>query len=137
MSLAHHELCFGCGNANLFGLQMELEPADGPPGAVSGRFFLKQDHQGEHGTAHAGVLTAALEEAMAIALHSQGVHARARRLEVDLIADASVGAFLRVDARVEGRRKGLLPVSAAAREVGENQQTLAEARGEFVELPGG
>ena len=41
MTITHHELCFGCGLANLFGLQLELEP-DGE-GAVAGRFFLKQD----------------------------------------------------------------------------------------------
>ena len=84
MSLSHHELCFGCGNANLFGLQMELEQANGQPGAVTGRFFIKQDHQGLEGSAHAGVMVAALEEAMAMALHSRGVHARARRLDVEL-----------------------------------------------------
>lgn len=132
MSLAHHELCFGCGNANLFGLQMELEPADGSPGAVTGRCFIKQDHQGANGTAHAGVLTAAVEEAMAIALHSQGVHARARRIEVELPAEAAVGAFLRVDARVESG--GELIVTATAREVGEEARTVAEARGLFEEL---
>jgi len=61
LTLAHHELCFGCGNANLFGLQMELEPANGQPGAVTGRFFVKQDHQGRAGHAHAGVVSSALE----------------------------------------------------------------------------
>lgn len=130
MSLAHHELCFGCGNANLFGLQMELEPADGQPGAVTGRFFLKQDHQGIEGRAHAGVMAAALEEAMAMALHSRGMHARARRLELELVADAPVGVFVRVDARVDGE----LRANATAREVGEDARVLAEASGVFVPL---
>jgi hypothetical protein len=36
LSLAHHELCFGCGSANLFGLQMELEAeGDGGRGGSS------------------------------------------------------------------------------------------------------
>jgi acyl-coenzyme A thioesterase PaaI-like protein len=130
LTLAHHELCFGCGNANLFGLQMELEPSDGQPGAVTGRFFLKQDHQGQEGRAHAGIVASALEEAMAIALHSRGVHARTRRLEVELLADAPVGVFVRVDAHVDGE----LSAVATAREVGEDAQVLAEARGLFVEL---
>jgi acyl-coenzyme A thioesterase PaaI-like protein len=132
LSLAHHELCFGCGNANLFGLQMELEPANGKPGAVTGRCFIKQDHQGALGSAHAGVVSGALEEAMAIALHSQGIHARARRIVVDLLADAPVGTFLRVDAHVEAG--GELTVTATAREVGEDKRTVAEARGHFEEL---
>jgi hypothetical protein len=45
--LRHHDLCFGCGQANLFGLQLELEPR--PEGGVAGRFFVKQDHQGTPG----------------------------------------------------------------------------------------
>src|SRR5215210_3384627 len=66
----HHDLCFGCGQANLFGLQLELEPrADG---GVERRFFVKQDHQGRPGFAHRGVLAAALDEAMALLLHGQG-----------------------------------------------------------------
>jgi acyl-coenzyme A thioesterase PaaI-like protein len=134
LSLAHHELCFGCGNANLFGLQMELEAADGTPGAVSGRCFIKQDHQGANGTAHAGVVTAALEEAMAIALHAQGTHARARRIEIDLLADAPVGAFLRVDAQVARSDTGELSATATAREVGADARPIAEARGAFEEL---
>ena len=130
MSLAHHELCFGCGNANLFGLQMELEQADGQPGAVTGRFFIKQDHQGLPGRAHAGVVATALEEAMAIALHSRGVHARVRRLEVELLEDPPVGVFIRVEARVNEALEG----AATAREVGEDPRALAEARGFFAKL---
>ena len=123
MSLAHHELCFGCGSANLFGLQMELEP-DGD-GSVAGRFFLKQDHQGPGGAAHPGVLAAALEEAMALALHSRGIHARARRLEVELLEDAPVGVFLEVEARVNAD----LSATARARD---GERTVAEAAAVFV-----
>jgi acyl-coenzyme A thioesterase PaaI-like protein len=130
LSLAHHELCFGCGNANLFGLQMELEPANGRPGAVTGRFFLKQDHQGANGRAHAGVIAAALEEAMAVALHSRGMHGRARRLELELIADPPVGVFVRVDAQVDDN----LEASASARGVGEASETVASARASFTPL---
>lgn len=136
MTLAHHELCFGCGTANLFGLQMELEPADGQPGAVTGRFFLKQDHQGPPGEAHPGILASALEEAMAIALHAEGIHAHATRLEVELIEPPPLGVFLRVEARTE-RRDGKLVALASAREVGEAARVVATAVGEFRQLGGG
>jgi acyl-coenzyme A thioesterase PaaI-like protein len=89
-SLAHHELCFGCGQANLFGLQLELSRT---AGGVEGRFFVKQDHQGPPGIAHAGVLTAALEEAIALAAGR-----RPTRLSVELVAPAPVGAFVDVRA---------------------------------------
>ncbi len=88
----HDELCFGCGQANLFGLQLELEPDDA--GGVAGRFFVKQDHQGPPGRAHAGVLTAALEEALSLAGGG-----RPRRLSLELLAPAPVGAFVSVRAR--------------------------------------
>jgi acyl-coenzyme A thioesterase PaaI-like protein len=88
---AHHDLCFGCGQANLFGLQLELVRS---AGGVEGRFFVKQDHQGPEGFAHAGVLTAALEEAIALAAGR-----RPTRLSVELVAPAPVGAFVRVSAQ--------------------------------------
>ena len=88
--LHHHDLCFGCGQANLFGLQLELsQAADG----VEGRFFVKQDHQGPPGAAHAGVLTAALAEAIALAAGR-----RPTLLSVELVAPAPVGAFVHVTA---------------------------------------
>jgi len=63
MPLVHHDLCFGCGQANLFGLQAELERRD--DGSVAGRVFVKQDHQGPPCYAHGGILAAALDEAIA------------------------------------------------------------------------
>ena len=108
--VAHHDLCFGCGQANLFGLQLELsQAADG----VEGRFFVKQDHQGPPGFAHAGVLTAALEEAIALAAGR-----RPTLLSVELVAPAPVGAFVRVRANAS---------SATASD--EEGQVLARATG--------
>jgi acyl-coenzyme A thioesterase PaaI-like protein len=110
----HNDLCFGCGQANLFGLQLELSPVEG---GVSGRFFVKQDHQGPNGVAHAGVLTAALEEAMA-----QAASAWPGRVEVSLMAPAPVGSFVTVAAWLEDPG-----VCAAAS--GEQGEMLAEATG--------
>jgi acyl-coenzyme A thioesterase PaaI-like protein len=127
LTLTHHDLCFGCGSANLFGLQMELEQAEN--GAVSGRFFAKQDHQGPGGAVHAGVIASALEEAMGLALHARGVHARARRLEVELLSDVPVGTFVDVSAHVENGGSEELTVAAVAVEDG---RRVAEARGAFA-----
>lgn len=90
--MSHHELCFGCGQANLFGLQLELTRVSG---GVEGRFFVKQDHQGEPGFAHTGVLTAALEEAISLAGGG-----RPQGLRIELLAAAPVGTFIHV--RAEG-----------------------------------
>jgi acyl-coenzyme A thioesterase PaaI-like protein len=131
LSITHHEGCFGCGLANLFGLQMELESTGG--GEVRGRFFVKQDHQGPPGIAHGGVVGAALDEAMALLLHDQGVAAVTARLEIDLSRPAPVGEFVEVSARIaarEGRRIELEAVAAG--EAGD----LARARGVFAEIEG-
>jgi hypothetical protein len=105
--LVHHELCFGCGRANLFGLLSELERRE--DGSVAGRCFLKQDHQGAHpGSAHPGLIGAALIEAISLAA---GPEAQARAVELRFEADAPVGIFLALEATAdaavassEGRR---------------------------------
>jgi acyl-coenzyme A thioesterase PaaI-like protein len=100
MPLVHHELCFGCGRTNLFGLLLEAE--QGAPGRVSGRCFVKQDHQGpERGFAHEGIVATALSEAMSLAA---GTESRARRIEVELIAPVAVGTFVEVEAECDRER---------------------------------
>ena len=121
--IKHHELCFGCGQANLFGLQLELEPRD--DGSVAGRFFVKQDHQGPPGYAHGGILASALDEAMALAVHAAGVNAVTRRFEVELSAPAPVGAFVEVEAALGD---GLVATAVAR----SGETVLASARGEFA-----
>jgi acyl-coenzyme A thioesterase PaaI-like protein len=136
VTVTHHELCFGCGTANLFGLQLEAEPAAAGEG-VEGRFFVKQDHQGPPGFAHGGVIALALDEAMALCVHHEGTLALTGRLEVDLRAPAPVGTFVRVAARVERREGRTLEVSAEARGVGGERPLIAEARGRFVRAADG
>jgi acyl-coenzyme A thioesterase PaaI-like protein len=124
----HHDLCFGCGQGNLFGLQLELEAH--PGGGVAGRFFVKQDHQGPPAFAHGGVLAAALDEAMALLLHEEHIAAVTGRIEVDFLAPAPVGTFVTVRARVVetvGRRV-TLEADAALEE-----EPVARARATFVQ----
>ena len=127
MTLRHHDLCFGCGQANPFGLQLEMEPR--PEGGVSGRFFVKQDHQGPPGYAHGGVIAAALDEAMSLALHGEGTYALTGGLTVELRAPAPVGTFVDLAADIESSEGRKLTLTATAS--GENGP-LASARGTFV-----
>jgi acyl-coenzyme A thioesterase PaaI-like protein len=128
--IVHHDLCFGCGQANLFGLQLEMEPT--ADGGVEGRFFVKQDHQGPPGYAHGGVIAAALDEAMALLLFGKGTFALTGRLEIDLIAPAPVGAFVKLSARLEDEGEQTLALAAEA--AGEDGARLASARGTFVRV---
>jgi acyl-coenzyme A thioesterase PaaI-like protein len=124
MPLVHHELCFGCGRTNLFGILLDVEPVG--PDAVAGRCFIKQDHQGpDRGRAHEGVVAAALAEAMALAC---GLDARLTALELSLSAPAPVGAFLEVQARVESREGAVARTSATA---SADQRMVGQARGSF------
>jgi acyl-coenzyme A thioesterase PaaI-like protein len=112
MALSHHELCFGCGLANVFGLHLELERTD--DGGVEGRMFVKQDLQGPDGRSHPGVLAAALLEAMSLAGAGDPGD-----VELSLRGSAPVGAWVRV--RADGQ-------TAVAYEEPETGKPLAEAR---------
>jgi acyl-coenzyme A thioesterase PaaI-like protein len=128
--IAHHDLCFGCGVANPFGLQLELHAAGDRE--LRGRFFVKQDHQGPPGFAHGGVLASALDEAMALAV-AREADAYSARLELDLHGMAPVGTYVHVMARVDrrdGRKRW-----AAAELRGEGDRLVASGRGLFVEPP--
>src|SRR5215208_2993435 len=112
LALAHHDLCFGCGSADLFGLHVELERQ--PDGSVEGRFFVKQDHQGPPGVAHGGVLAAALDEAAALAAGEGPQAPVTARLEVDFRSSAPVGSFVHLRARAEPEEDGRRWVAATA-----------------------
>jgi acyl-coenzyme A thioesterase PaaI-like protein len=120
----HHEQCFGCGRTNLFGLLLEVEEV--APGAVAGRCFIKQDHQGaEGGRAHDGVVAAALSEAMSLAC---GLEARAVSFAVSLYGRAPVGTFVELAARVESRDGPLANATATATA---DRRVVAQAVGRF------
>ncbi len=123
--LVHHELCFGCGRTNLFGLLLETERS--PSGAVAGRCFIKQDHQGpDRGRAHQGIVATALVEAMSLAA---GDNARAQEVTVGFLGSAPVGSFLDVEAQVKRRDARSIRLTAAARS---EAREVAEASGIFL-----
>jgi acyl-coenzyme A thioesterase PaaI-like protein len=127
--IKHHDLCFGCGQANLFGLQLELDRRD--DASVAGRFFVKQDHQGPPGYAHGGILATALDEAMALLVHAEGIHALTASLTIDLKAPAPVGSFVDLEARIESSEGRRLELSARASDQGNE---IARSRGIFVRI---
>lgn len=130
MPVTHHELCFGCGQQNLFGLQLEVEPQ--AEGGVAGRLFLKQDHQGPPGTAHPGLIATALEEVMSLALEAEGVRALPESLDVRIERSAPLGVFVHVTARAEDPAAARVEVSAEATLGGAEAGVLATARATFV-----
>jgi acyl-coenzyme A thioesterase PaaI-like protein len=125
VALVHHDLCFGCGQTNLFGLMLEAERRD--DGTLAGRFFVKQDHQGPgRVTAHDAVVAAALQEAMALAC---GAAAHATSLAVELTGSAAVGTFVDVQAIVHGATDQTVGARATASCEG---RPIASAHGRYA-----
>jgi len=125
VALVHHELCFGCGRTNLFGLLLEVQPAGRD--AVAGRCFIKQDHQGAvPGHAHEGLIAAALTEAMALAC---GEDVTATSLEMDITGQAPVGSYLEVEATVQASDYAGARASAS---VSVDGKRIASAHGTYA-----
>jgi acyl-coenzyme A thioesterase PaaI-like protein len=124
--ISHHDLCFGCGLANPFGLGLELF-REGQSG-VAGRFFVKQDHQGADGRAHPGILAAALTEAMSHVVDGGAAVATAK-VEIEIRGEGVVGTYLTVAADVEGQGHAL---TARASLRDPEDVLVAEGRATFV-----
>ncbi len=91
MPLIHHELCFGCGRQNLFGLLIDAERSD--EGSIAGRWFVKQDHQGpEPGGVHPGLLACALIEIATLAA-GQGAILTGVEMTFERDRPSAVGSF--------------------------------------------
>ena len=103
---------------------MEIEQTG--KGTVRGRGFVKQDHQGAiPGTAHDGIVAAALSEAMSFAAGGDG---GAASVEIKLERPVAVGTFLQVEARVTDPAADEVVAIATASVSG---QTVATARGAY------
>jgi acyl-coenzyme A thioesterase PaaI-like protein len=94
---------------------------------------VKQDHQGPPGFAHGGVIAAALDEAMSLAVQGTGTLALTSRIEVDLRAPVPVGSFAEVESRLERRDEGRLELTAVLRDA-DGGREYARARGIFLEV---
>lgn len=108
----HHELCFGCGRVNPFGLLMEVEQAS--PGSVTGRWFAKQDHQGPlRGNVHPGLVVCALLEAVMLAA-GEGAEVTEMAMAFEPDPAVGVGRFCEVTAQVAGAVNGASTADATA-----------------------
>jgi uncharacterized protein (TIGR00369 family) len=123
-------LCFGCGQRNPEGLQIQFE-ADGL--RVRGRFLARQAHQGFPGVAHGGIAAAALDEAMGWAMYAAGAWAMTARMEVKYRRPLPLDRELIVTAAVTRDRGRLLEAEAEIRTP--EGDRLAEAKALFVRLP--
>lgn len=122
--------CFGCGPANLGGLQLE--------------FFLAEDHSvvclptvphifdGHAGVLHGGIVATLLDETMSKSVRARGFTAMTRHMEVDYLRPVPSATPLRIEGRMtrsEGRKHW-----SEARILDGHGKVLAQSKGLFVEV---
>jgi uncharacterized protein (TIGR00369 family) len=122
--------CFGCGENNPRGLQLQFFLA--PDGTVVCPLKVSDLYEGPPGYLHGGILATLLDEAMSKAVRAQGLTAMTRHLEVDYRLPVPSGSQLHMEGRLvrsEGRKhwtEGEIRDSAG--------RALVRGKGLFVEV---
>lgn len=122
--------CFGCGSANLSGLQLEFFRA--PDGSVVASPTVPATFDGHPGYLHGGIIATLLDESMSKSVRALGKSAMTRKMDVDFQRPVPSGVLLRIVGHVirsEGRKHW-----AEASIVNSEGATLATATGIFIEI---
>lgn len=125
--------CFGCGQANPTGLQLEFLRAE--DGSVVSLPTIPDRFEGPQGLLHGGILATLLDEAMSKAVRARGLTAMTRQIEIDYLRPVPSGAPIRLEGRLvrsEGRKHWTEARILDARHV-----ALATGKGLFVEVRSG
>jgi len=130
LSHAAQNRCFGCGEANPNGLQLEfLLAEDGTvvcPASIPDRF------EGHPGYLHGGIIATLLDETMSKAVRARGLTAMTRHLEVDYRRPVPSCKPIRMEGRIvrdEGRKHFV-----EATIFDDQLNALAHAKGVFIEV---
>lgn len=128
LSRSPRNLCFACGPGNPCGLHLEFTERDG---TVSAAFTPGSGHGGWSGVVHGGILTAALDEAMAYVLYFRGLRALTARLDVRFRHPSTLGETLTVEAHATRQARKLMDVAGR---ILRGDTIVAEATGRFMIL---
>jgi uncharacterized protein (TIGR00369 family) len=131
--LAHaaQNRCFGCGEANPHGLQLQFLLAE-EDGTVVCPVSIPDRFEGHPGFLHGGIIATLLDETMSKAVRARGLTAMTRHLEVDYRRPVPSCTPIRMEGRIvrdEGRKHW---VEATIFD-GESN-ALAHGKGVFVEV---
>jgi acyl-coenzyme A thioesterase PaaI-like protein len=128
-TIDHH--CFGCGNANPFGLRLRFRPlADG---RVWAEFTPTRNHEGYLGMTHGGILATILDEGMSWAVTHAGDLGVTARLGIIFRQPAQVNGTLRVVAGITSRRSRTIETRGEVYAVASGA-LLASADARFVRV---
>jgi uncharacterized protein (TIGR00369 family) len=130
--LAHtaQNRCFGCGQANPFGLHLDFFLAE--DGTVVCHANVADTFEGPRGYLHGGIIATVLDETMSKAVRAHGVVAMTRHMEVDYQRPVPSASPIRLEGRVthsEGRKHW---VEASILDV--HGKLLAGGKGVFIEV---
>ena len=118
-------LCYVCGPDNAAGLHVQFV-ADGDHGSRAS-YTARTEHDGWPGLLHGGVTFALMDEAMAWALHFQGLLGVTARDETRFRQQVQAGTELTIRAWTLGRRRRLIDARAEIRIDSEQKPLVAEA----------
>jgi uncharacterized protein (TIGR00369 family) len=130
--LAHaaQNRCFGCGEANQHGLQLEFLLAE--DGTVVCPVSVPDRFEGHPGFLHGGIIATLLDETMSKAVRARGLTAMTRHLEVDYRRPVPSCAPIRLEGRIvrdEGRK-----YFVEANIFDTESTVLAHGKGVFIEV---
>lgn len=129
MSLTDNRHCLVCGEANPIGLKTRFTWGDGK---AEGRVRIPKNFQGWAETAHGGVVSALLDEAMFYALMSLGWSGMTAELTVRFLGPVPLEEEVVIEAEVTVK-KGRF--GQAKGRVRHGETILAEATGKFLAPP--
>ena len=122
--------CFGCGEANVTGLQLQFMLA--PDGTVVCLATIPDAFEGHPGYLHGGIIATLLDESMSKSVRAKGLTAMTRHMEVDYRRPVPSGKPIRLEGRMvrsEGRKHW------AEAQIFDNEgKPLAHGKGLFIEV---
>ncbi len=124
--------CFGCGEKNTEGLQIDFT-IEGK--RATGRFVTRREHQGFPGLTHGGISAAAIDEAMGWAMYAAGVWAVTAKMEIKYRQAVPLESALVVWAEVARDRGRRLEATGELRTL--DGELLVEAKGLFMRMSQG
>jgi uncharacterized protein (TIGR00369 family) len=130
LSHAAQNRCFGCGEANENGLQLEFLLAE--DGTVVCPVSITDRFEGHPGFLHGGIIATLLDETMSKAVRARGLTAMTRHLEVDYRRPVPSCAPIRLEGHIvrdEGRKHFV-----EATIFGSDSTPLAHGKGVFIEV---
>ena len=122
--------CFGCGEANTTGLQLEFFLA--PDGVVVCPATISNGFEGHPGFLHGGIIATLLDETMSKSVRARGLNAMTRHMEVDYRRPVPSCAPIRMEGHIvrsEGRKHWV-----KAHVLDSAGKILAQSKGLFVEV---